>query len=144
MARGYPDYFGQSIFPRYGDTIPVDYGVTATAHATTQLLSLTDKGFLLSASIEINGLGDNWSDFIKITVDGQDIPHESFSELYEQNIIHENDFIMWLTCYDINTQRYAISIIRNLQFQESLVVSYVNQSANNINVELKAAYYLVR
>ena len=76
MAKGYPDFYGFSIFPRYG-AIMVDQQIALVVPnlATTTIHELTGKGRIAGGSFRIRWCTD-WSlAWPIVTIDGNVLTH---------------------------------------------------------------------
>jgi len=70
VARGYPDFFGYSIFPWHGSIRQDGDAVNVGIGATETVLSLTGKRVVYSAFIAIDSDRQHRDDVISLEVDG--------------------------------------------------------------------------
>jgi len=75
MARGYPDYFGYSVFPWTGDIIFDDIDTGFLGGANGQVISLLGKRHILYISFGLEGLLSHLEDVISVIIDGR-TPHD--------------------------------------------------------------------
>ena len=55
MARGYPDYFGYSMFPSYGNLLELEDAFGIIAGATITIMELNHKGMICGGYIRLSG-----------------------------------------------------------------------------------------
>ena len=83
MAKGYPDFFGYSVFPYYGDLLNQDVlvpGVVALDTAT--LFEISHKGILFGGYLYLFSTDAPPTDLLVITVDGSVVFSDSCLHLY--------------------------------------------------------------
>ena len=101
MARGYPDYFGQSIFPKYGGARQeVQNKVSVPAGTTKSIVTVTGKGVMYQAGIQVLGYTAAYSDRFYLYVDNSLLATVSFEwkRDYSPMILHPYDWC--IHCYD--------------------------------------------
>jgi len=144
MAKGFPDYFGQSIWPKYGTMLTDDELVAGVAPgATATILYVTGQGQLRNASLFINGMGNPASIYILITVDGVLVYANPLYTIMYYFGDTPSDVIAQCTLYDIVAGIYSIVINREIPFVSSFKVEILNNSILALTDFAEIYYYHV-
>ena len=123
MARGYPDFFGHSVFPYFGPTNIIDDAGFCTG-AFDQIINLTGKGVFLGATVYINDNDDPPTGIfeIAIRVDGGDnFRLRTFrldDQYYGWNFPSMGREVYW----NLETREYVYLIDREISFGVSFEV----------------------
>lgn len=124
MARGYPDFFGQSIFPKFGALTYVDLasGVVAPGNWAT-VVDVSTKGQIHSCLIAIQEIGGTSEAVsIKVTVDGLELFNWNVVALKNYALDKNRSWLAYLVLYDTETPLYGISLSDSITFEQSLKV----------------------
>lgn len=144
MAKGYPDYFGQSIWPKYGTMfIELDSVDTSDASETT-VVEKTGPGVWTSYFGVISSLGAATTFTIRLYVDGVLLalyPSASlFTCGYNQgpsqplhvSLSRESDFLLHL------------SLSHDIPFQASFKLTIQRGGAINLTTDYRIGWYKVQ
>ena len=71
MAKGYPDFFGFSMFPWYGGIIRSAFATTCPADTVTPIHAIVSKGSIVGGYLQLTGVADITDILIYAWVDGQ-------------------------------------------------------------------------
>ena len=144
MAKGYPDYFGQSVWPKHGSMRTDDelVGVIAGLDTETILLA-TGLGVLHGATIFINStVLPAGIEFI-LTVDGIIVYQNFLLRIFQYFRDTPADIIISCTEYDIENGSYSVVINGGISFISSFRVQIHNWGGANINDTAEIYYYHV-
>jgi len=132
MARGYPDFFGFSVFPQYGPfQVQVAAGVNCPNGATTQVITIAGKGATYGGYLHLSiaQLVKNQMS-VDLDLDGnvftQDIPGPG--------VIYYNDrqFMRFLRLFEYSwdgaTSIAAYEIAKDFTFGVNLTISVTNNN----------------
>ena len=134
MAKGYPDFYGFSIFPRHGPTYQdllwnhaVGAGDTDTIH------EITSKGRCVGGTMYLAPFGD-WSEAtVHYYIDGVLISANATIEQLSVNYGEGfSELPFRLTVYCGNGGLVRIEYVKDLAWNDSLIVTVWNASAGNL------------
>ena len=143
MARGYPDYFGQSIWPKFGTMLHEQYNEYLPGGIRADLLSLSLQGQLSWGTIWIDGIATAPSFDLYLTVD----------DMVNMRI-DENDFLRigpdgsmgypWKCSYfKSNGWIIQVSLAFPIPFHDTFKVELDNTGVDDLDVLADFAYYHV-
>lgn len=124
--RGYPDYFGQSIFPKYGTPHRIyNDGDNAPASVKTAIITALGKGKSYGGSIYCYSVWDNRDCIVTLEIDGITTFEMDFEEMTRRAIFDGAGSTVWLSKYVWDTDRLITSlrISPDITFEQSLVLS---------------------
>ena len=135
MARGYPDFFGFSVFPQYGP-FTEEHGapVDILAGNTRDFFELTAKGVIYDGYHRIYSCADPSNILINVTVDGDLIPSVSPDVLLRYNLTSEGDYLISLKEYNPELGEYIVALRRGTTFSGTFKTTIINDSAGDITV----------
>lgn len=144
MARGYPDYFGQSIWPKYGSPLLINQSSTILSAGTHTLIDISVQGVMFGLVARVSCATILTNIQLKLTIDGQlsaesiydDVNYQSLSPLAGE-LLH----VTYATG-DMLGAWWALS--REIPFHDQFKLSLVvNPWASNIVVKLRGMYYVI-
>ncbi len=144
MARGYPDFFGYSIFPKYGTAeLANSFGAIGSGAGEGDMLSITGKGKLLSGFIRII-MGGVWvNNTINVYIDGIQVTTFSITDWHNYSFIHLTSAPIFLSYYN-NADLYFFFIPNdNVTYGVSFRVGLVNTSGANSNFYTAISHYSI-
>lgn len=132
MARGYPDFFGMSVFPQYGPfQVDAAIAVNCPDSAITQVIALAGKGVTYGGYLQliIAQLVKNQMSVI-VTLDGnaftQDIPGPGATYLNDRQF---NRFLrLFEYSWDGTNGIVAYEIAEGFTFNATLVIEVSNNN----------------
>lgn len=143
MARGYPDYFGQSIWPKYGTTITAN-GSEDINHGDEEFITdLTLQGILHRESIHLSGLGNLGEVMLIVFVDGAAVFGEYVKDIYTDGMLSGSGAYIALGCWNVIAGIAAVNFLRDIAFRSRWLVSVYNASGAVITVKYEVSYYAV-
>jgi hypothetical protein len=133
MAKGYPDFFGQGTFLKYGSTyVDTDSGtiVAADVGTWTEIINISAKGRIYGGIIILQGF--NCAAYARMrltTLTGTSLVHTPDAMLI-QGLEEDGSTIPFvLTLYDRIADRYGVSICGDYTFEDNFTVEITNQDA---------------
>jgi len=132
MAKGYPDFFGFSIFPQYGSFSVEDLPVEIIADGDNfDIINVLGKGVVHSGDLTLSCDGNPLGISIQISIDGQDLAQEAPPWLLRHGFGPGVDTPIICTEYDPSQGRYTIVLHTNVSFVTSFIVNVKNNSGEN-------------
>jgi len=132
MARGYPDFFGMSVFPQYGPfQVEAEVAVNCPNAATTPVIAIAGKGVTYGGYLHLSiaQLVKNQM-AIDCTLDGnaftQDIPGPGF--LYYNDRQFKRFLRLFEYSWDGATGIVAYEIAEGFTFNASLAIAVTNNN----------------
>lgn len=129
MSRGYPDFFGYSIFPNYGTT----YRTLANdslimVDETQEEWNISGKGVILGGWMAIGNITDINKCILTVKIDGQTNQFRSMYWMDWYNIITPNSGIMYLTKLDEDNKDVILSFSVGVPFGNNFLVTVKNST----------------
>lgn len=122
MARGFPDYFGQSIFLKYGSLQEEDDNGTIDDGAKTAILSVDGKGKTYGGMLYWFGDASVYQDAIFVDVDGVEVGGGSpAGGLVYNNHLCDNRIIT-LSSLKADLLRASVLIAKDITFEENITI----------------------
>lgn len=139
MARGYPDFFGTSVFPSPGSASrSVSGGTNCPAGAVTSILTLTGKGTVFAGWISFINSPGLLDLFVQLTVDGLVLAKEDIYQLYKYNNSKPLGNLLYIELLSPDYNECQIGLGENVSYGQSYDISVDNQLG-----VLTTAYYNV-
>ena len=144
MAKGYPDFFGTSIWPKYGTPL---LQLSAFEHildgGTTTMLTITEQGVVTDIFATFSCIGGSDYIYLELVVDGnsiQTIDMRAGSDLVSSGSASR----MMAVLYDnrITGEIYAV-LTKDLPFRSSVVIKVNNEANVAIDAQVQVVHYVV-
>lgn len=143
MARGYPDYFGQSIFPAKGAYTKNAGSNAVNTDAEFTLRTVLGQGVLFGGYFNSTDADMHKDDQVNLYVDGNRVTIGILSFLFDNKIWRPNESPIYITCYDEITPQYAIGISSGIVFTTSLHLKFTRKTAVDRTVNCGLFYSLL-
>lgn len=130
MSKGYPDWFGTSIWPKYGTPIQTTVApVLIQPGISETLISISSQGvlFALEVTIIANVLDTGLT--IQLNVDGEAFTYFTVKQLLDGSDGYAGPSIMKLKRFALEEGAYYMSLIKEVPFRNSFILY-----ANNTNL----------
>lgn len=137
MAKGYPDFFGFSIFPQFGAYQFTDSGaIIVAANTFGTVFDVNSKGKIYSGFINVQtlGLADTATIFLEMTIDGQIMYSQTLDVMLQIGFTGALDVPFTLTNYNRKTNYYTFSFQSDLSFSQSVLVRIFTDATAQIFV----------
>jgi hypothetical protein len=144
MARGYPDFFGTSIFPGYGLPLStLDVAVVIPALTEVDIISLALKGSIGLGLIYLEDLVTIEDVTLQAVIDGAVHFEFGIDNLYNILTPLNNDSLFSLSYLNRETQKACILLKPGLQLGQTFVVKLNNGLGTDIESSVSLLYYRV-
>lgn len=144
MARGYPDYFGQSIWPKYGTPIVTGgSSVPVAAGTTVTIVDIDSTGVLFAASILTGTVGDYASSYFSLYVDDQLFWRCFLYNAFLPPASEGMEGVMRVTMENRVAKYVHMALSREIPFKDSVQMKVTNGSASEIGAIPLAVHYIV-
>ena len=128
MARGYPDFFGYSVFPFYGTWL-LDFcnGVGILNAANADIHTLTHKAVIMGGTFEITYVTfDPSQNTMVLTIDGTTILTASAEQFRTYNQSQQGDDLFYCTHYNPESKIQVLSITPGISFGYEFKINMAN------------------
>lgn len=133
MARGHPDYFGMSVFPKFGP-FNREYVVKAiTSIGYTTLIDIEGKGQIYGGVSHVSSGVAILNDYYYILIDGVDAGAYPFSYLYDHGYFSQPFLPVSLLRYDKVSHDMDVLFGARFTFEQTFQIKYYANSAINRN-----------
>lgn len=145
MARGYPDYFGVSTFPRYG-AYTTEFGTHTfmIGEANYNIFDTIVKGRIYGGYLTFVSGGDISNVGINITYDGHYLSTLSLKILYDQGFYRDGMASVYITEYNPGGKKFAIGFSGGITFDTSFKVTIYNTPLIAFDVNGYIVYSIVK
>lgn len=143
MPRGYPDYFGQQMFPKYGGAKFTSKYKVITTSGNVEVLAISGKGRIYGGYMYTKDPDSTKNDRFRLRIDGETIPAPDFEALLSYGHISTTDTLLYIIYYDELTPKYVVGLKNNITFDYDFAVLYNKTSANDVTVEVNVYYTLI-
>jgi len=134
MAKGYPDFFGYSIFPQYGAPKIYEGSIAAQpANTWDDLVVINAKGRILSGYFGAYTVGDEANARFKLTVDADEWEMYSFEGMFRTSLVKGVNFPIQCTHYNDVAGLYRFSIQPELSFVTLFKIEAQSPPANTMD-----------
>lgn len=143
MAKGYPDFFGQSIWPKYGTMIVDSDSVDTAGAAETDVLTLTGAGvwtYLLGILTPLAAGGEYT---IRLYVDGGLLFILTSGSAYVCAYNEGGGSMLRVNYSDKSNDLIHVMLSKDLPFHDSIRVTVQRSAAINVNFTYYLGWYKV-
>jgi len=135
VARGYPDFFGYSVFPFWGvhQIQGMLWGVVGVG-LNQDIFLLSLKGVVRGGSFTLDLPDDPSNIGITLTIDGNVFGAFFLDTLLRYNFLSRDTSVFYLLHYDSDAQKYTIVLTPDISFGTEYRVNVLNAGAVNVNV----------
>ncbi len=144
MAKGYPDYFGTSIWPKYGTAILAGGdAMFAIAGATTTVLSIDGQGVLVMARISYAFGAGYLESAMRLIVDGSVFQYLSLDPNQGSGNVNGAHDLLSIAYHNELSTLAVVLLTREIPFHDTIVINITNAMAGNMAVTPIGLYYKV-
>ena len=143
MSKGYPDYFGQSIWPKYGGMINDNGNFDIIGLDTVVLTSYTGQGVLVFLDFEITDDDLVGSCSFEAHVDGVPIQIQSLNGFRDEGPQVGNRSPLVCRFADKVTGVYILNMGIDVPFRTSFEIQCNVAAGNTVHVSTYVGYYAV-
>ncbi|MDD4893304.1 MAG: hypothetical protein PHH73_04815, partial [Candidatus Rickettsiella isopodorum] len=135
------DFFGQSIFLKYGETLYEEFYDTVITNDPTNLCNISCKGKTEGAEIFVGGTSNFTGGSLLIQVDGNSLAGLGFGAPdIPTSIIAEQTLIKY-KYYDSINKRYVFLIAKDITFSNNFRIIFHDGSAVNDCLIYSCTFY---
>jgi len=128
MAKGYPDFFGFSIFPQYGSFQFDVINVNVPNLVNTELVAVAGKGVTHSGIIEVSGTDLSLTDYFTVVVDSTLIQYVDIEDIFPGGFTTVKDYPMTCSYWRYSDEKYKFKINSGITFRDSFAIWMVQVS----------------
>lgn len=143
MAKGFPDYFGQSVWPKYGTIIAVPVNVAVVGAANTVITQMTGQGVLTYLDFVVHSLVPADTAEVWVTIDGAIFQQDGLLSFHSWGH-HVGSRLLIVARYaSIADGYYILELSHDVPFRTSVVASLLTFAGENLTINGRSEYYLV-
>jgi len=117
MPRGYPDYFGQSIFPQYGQAYSIVLSGTLNAYPhSTVLFDITGKGLILGGNVIFYNVYAGGNLWLNLTIDNEIVYNNTIDNLFNWKLDTYSDYPIKIAQYGVLVNPYIVHLKSGVTF----------------------------
>lgn len=143
MARGYPDWFGVSVYPIRGTTYRASGTKVCSQIGATTIDTILGRGMTFGGIVSTGDADASEWDAVELWIDGLLISGFNHWGLYMVGFSPPAQYPLTITRFDTTTPYYALNILGNLIFEQNLTLKYSAEDANARDVSYELTYTLV-
>lgn len=144
MARGYPDFFGYSIFPGLGTASKSESALVACpAGLTTQIFELLLKGSVIGGWIYGNVAGGVNEHQLLLTIDGVELARIDIWTALYANEIQDEGFLFPITLWNLEDNVEQVRIAEQISFGYQYKLELDNNSIVDVDMAYGVYYYQI-
>ena len=145
MAKGYPDFFGYSFFPTYGDIITSSFDDTISSVGALNLVSLSMKGQIFSGAVHLIFANIPNVSFLQLLIDGQQNFTIDPATIFTKYRYADIDLPLSVVSWRKTDLEMVVKIKEGIPFNSTVLLRYVISSGNyQIDIDGQLSYYQVR
>ena len=144
MARGYPDYFGQSMWPKYGTPIKTNVlEDNIAAGDNLDVVSIDGQGVLFDVNITLATLGATRDMFLHLRVDSSLMETVEFGSPHLYMSFAACAYLLLPTYYSPNGAVCMARLAREVPFRSSVVLNVTNHTDGIVVASGKVHHYVI-
>ena len=144
MAKGYPDFFGTSIWPKYGTPVYTNSGlIIVPSLGTVNLISISGNGVLFSLDSYLTAAVDFESSDLFLIVDGAVMVRSVLDPEYLQTSLGGASPVLGLVICSGVDHVLEWMLSREVPFHDSVILRLLNASLGNITTSTYTSHYVV-
>jgi len=143
MPRGYPDYFGQSIFPKYGGARRKSFYSVIVANTENDIVVVSGKGVIFGGWLYSNYGSKQEDDIIRIYVDEIESVYHTWLGLGRQNIANGNPTPVSISRYEPFEEKYCLIIGEGVTFDTQFKITYEETGGYTPTIQCELYYSLI-
>lgn len=142
MAKGYPDFFGQSIYLRYGSINLKEVAeIVNPPSYDDNLVNIAAKGKIAGGYLLFSTADDLQEWVLKLTIDGVTVFEDSIITLFEDYVLEDPVTVINFQKYDTLNGKYVIGFNDNISFESSFLLELTVDVVANASLITGNFYY---
>ena len=123
MPRGYPDYFGQSIFPKYGSLkVATGSGISLPNGVEKTVVSISGKGQVYSGFMSISGTVSPVNTSCRVYVDNNLIFAQTIKNMLDHGFTLPDTTLLYVREYNTTNNYALIVVMKGITFEVNFVL----------------------
>ncbi len=143
MARGYPDYFGQSIWPKYGTIIVATDTFTIGAMTDDDVISISGMGVFYHFRVYLNCAVAMGSSQLSLRADGVTLAFVQPEVCPYYDVPFGGRSPLQLSWYEPDETYLVATLGVEVPFHDSFILRVLNAVGSNITGGVRYGYYNV-
>jgi len=143
MARGYPDYFGQSIWPKYGTAHAISSVMTIGAGTNKKVIDISVQGVLTCFKVYVSGSARMDDVVAFFNVDGVLLDDLYFNKLSLAPTIFNPRSFRYLSYFNGDITEVVFMNGVEIPFHDTFIIQVNNGEAFSIGATVSGIYYVV-
>ena len=143
MAKGYPDYFGQSVFPKYGPMTILSSLVPLIGAGTTTLVTVDGQGNLSYLELNMISAAGLTSAQFAMYIDGSKIQDMNLQFMMDRAIVVGSNQPLVLSYAKLIDYTFQIELSHALPYGLSFKLTVQTGAIENALVSVRAGYHSV-
>lgn len=136
MARGYPDFYGQSAFPWLGEALHLDApAVPVASLATVSVFLLNARAVLHGGSLMIDAAAFDGPITLTQDFEGVQLAAWDINTLFSFGVQHNGYFPWRLTRYDLELNIFCVSFSPQTSIGQSMELSLTNFTSGAVTLQ---------
>jgi len=144
MPRGYPDWFGQPQFPKYGAVKNLSGSTLVPSGVETEVFSIIGKGKIYYGWIYYLTLYDSSSAYYAPIIDGTRVWRYIIDHMRQRGVYADSGYAMFLLCYDKESNLYVTGLRGDITFEKSFILLACQFSGATRNCYYDICYSLIQ
>jgi len=141
MPRGYPDYFGHSIFPKYGSA-QWKWGVEIVPSlSTVEIVKVTGKGVLTGGWVYLTEQVGHEADDILLYVDGRSLVSGAWKLFFEYSFTSGCNYFFTVSRFNNIEGNFTGFFNKEYSFEQGLILKYTASAVGDSIVHGALGYY---
>jgi len=140
MPRGYPDYFGQSIFPKYGTITIDDQVVNCPQGVVTTIHNIEGKGRIYGGAFATGAGTPDTTDELQIIIDGITLFNITMYDFWDIFSPVEDHLPMRFLYYDTGSPKFRLAYIKDFTYEKSFVIKYKSKAVGGVFIISRYIY----
>lgn len=144
MPRGYPDYFGQQMFPKYGALKSISDYHSSSGSGEKTLVNINGKGIVFGGRIWVLSSDARNYDIIRMYIDGESSFSMAMSHMNLYDVDYNSQLPVFLIYYDELNPRYEIGIRSGITFDSNFKLTYYQSNPTAFSIFYDFYYTLIQ
>jgi len=143
MPRGYPDWFGQPQFPKFGAVKNLSSSTLVPSGVWTDVFTINGKGKTYYGRVYYLAEPKPTTAYFELVIDGTTSWQNRLDLMRDRGAFPDPHQPFFLRCFDRFAQVYGIGIRGDITFEKSLTLRAYQASGNNIYCYYNVIYTLI-
>jgi len=133
MAKGYPDFFGFSMFPYYGSLLDSLVMGNLLPSTTADVTSLTGKNHIFGGCLRVFNLSDPTDLTVQILVDGAIVQNLTYGNLFRYNESSKPISLVVYTELSYEKELLSMRFMGGITVEDGFIIRLTNGGSYTMN-----------